>query len=119
MRACDDFLLERRVRFGALFDSYATLLSEKQRGACEMLLEGDLSIVELAEALSMTRQGAHDLLRRSRERLEEIENALGLLDLRERYDALQCAIMEAGAALPPGFAQGLKDAGLLPAGKGE
>ena len=118
MRAYDDFLLERRVRFGALFDAYATLLSEKQRGACEMLLEGDLSVVELGEALGMTRQGAHDLLRRSRDRLEEIEGALGLLDLRERYETLLEMLAEE-KSLPGGFIDKLKDAGLLPAGKGE
>ena len=118
MRACDDFLLERRVRFGALFDAYATLLSEKQRGACEMLLEGDLSVVELGDALGMTRQGAHDLLRRSRDRLEEIEEALGLLDLRERHEALLDAIAEE-KSLSDDFIGKLENAGLLPAGKGE
>lgn len=115
----DDFLLEQRVRFGGLLDAYASLLSERQRVACETLLEGDLSVPELGDALGMTRQGAHDLLRRSRDRLEEIERVLGLLELRERHEGLLAIIAKAESSLPQDFVEGLKDAGLLPAGKGE
>jgi predicted DNA-binding protein YlxM (UPF0122 family) len=84
----DDILLEQRVLFGELFDLYASLLTEKQRLACELMLKGDLSAAELGEELGMTRQGAHDLVRRSRDLLREIEGQLGLLGLRKR-----CAVL--------------------------
>jgi predicted DNA-binding protein YlxM (UPF0122 family) len=84
----DDILLEQRVLFGELFDLYASLLTEKQRLACELTLRGDLSAAELGAELGMTRQGAHDLVRRSRDLLREIEDQLGLLGLRKRCTAL-------------------------------
>lgn len=100
----DDFLLEQRVRFGELYDLYATLLTEKQRSACELLLRGDLSIAELGEELAMTRQGAHDLIRRSREILEEIERNLGLFKIKERHKALAGLIGDNLSSLPPELA---------------
>lgn len=100
----DDLLLEQRVYFGELYDLYASLLTEKQRSACELLLRGDLSIAELGEELAMTRQGAHDLIRRSREILEEIERNLGLFEIKERHQALASLIEDNLSVLPPELA---------------
>lgn len=100
----DDLLLEQRVRFGELFDLYSSLLTEKQRLSCELMLRGDLSIAELGEELGMTRQGAHDLIRRSRELLEEIERNLGLCELKERHKTLIALIEERRLELPPDLA---------------
>ncbi|MDR1514401.1 MAG: DNA-binding protein [Synergistaceae bacterium] len=80
----DNILLEQRVLFGELLDIYASLLTEKQRLACELMLREDLSSAELGSELGMTRQGANDLVHRSRDLLREIERELGLLGLRKR-----------------------------------
>jgi predicted DNA-binding protein YlxM (UPF0122 family) len=53
--------------------------------------------------MGMTRQGAHDLVRRSRDRLEDVERRLGLVKLRKSHDALLSAIREEETALPAGF----------------
>ena len=95
--------LVERVLFGELFDAYADILTEKQREVCELLLGGDLSVAELASELAVSRQGAHDLVRRSRERLDDIENALGLLKLRKRYETLAGLIRDNADALPAEF----------------
>jgi len=95
--------LVERVHFGELFDAYADILTEKQREICELLLGGDLTVAELAIELEVSRQGAHDLVRRSRERLDEIEDALGLLKLRKRYEALVGVIRDNASALPDEF----------------
>ena len=92
--------LVERVRFGELFDAYADILTEKQREVCDLLLGGDLTVAELAAELGVSRQGAHDLVRRSRERLDEIESALGLLELRKHYEELAGLIRDS-ASLPP------------------
>lgn len=97
----DELLLEQRVRFGELFDLYSSLLTEKQRSSCESMLRGDLSIAELAGELGMTRQGAHDLIRRSRELLEEIERNLGLFRIKERLRDLIGLIEDNRSKLPP------------------
>jgi predicted DNA-binding protein YlxM (UPF0122 family) len=96
----DDLLLEQRVRFGELFDLYSLLLTEKQRVACELLLGGDLSIAELGDELGMTRQGAYDLVKRSRDFLDEIERGLGLLSLRVRCGAILDFVSKREAELP-------------------
>lgn len=99
----DDLLLEQRVRFGELFDLYASLLTEKQRVSFGLMLGGDLSIAELGEELGMTRQGAHDLIKRSRECLEGIERNLGLHRLKQSYEAIVGCIKDNESALPRNF----------------
>jgi predicted DNA-binding protein YlxM (UPF0122 family) len=95
--------LVERVHFGELFDAYSNILTEKQREICDLLLGGDLSIAELAEELGVSRQGAHDLVSRSRERLEEIEEELRLLELRKRYETLVELIRDNASELPDEF----------------
>ncbi|MDR3279196.1 MAG: DNA-binding protein [Synergistaceae bacterium] len=98
-----DKVLRDRVHFGDLFDAYSTMLTEKQRALCDLLLGLDLSIAELGEELGMTRQGAFDLLKRSRERLEEIESSLGLLELRGAHESLLELIHDNAPVLPEEF----------------
>jgi predicted DNA-binding protein YlxM (UPF0122 family) len=95
--------LEERVRFGELFDAYSEVLTEKQREVCDLLLGGDLTIAELGHELGLSRQGAHDLVKRSRDRLEEIERALGLLSLRKSHESLLSLIACNERALPDEF----------------
>ncbi len=73
-----------------LFDVYGGVLTDHQREACRLHLDEDWSITELAEHLSCTRSGAHDLVRRALAQLEILEMRLGLaaeLDRRDRIEA--------------------------------
>ena len=72
--------LQQRIRDGLLLDAYSSLLTEKQRLACEMTLLQDLSLSEAAESLGVSRQGVHDLVTRSREHMENCERSLGLIE---------------------------------------
>jgi predicted DNA-binding protein YlxM (UPF0122 family) len=98
-----DTVLFERVRFGELLDAYSDILTEKQRGACAALLGDDLTVTEIGDRMGMTRQGAYDLVKRSRDRLEEIERRLGLVKLKKSHDALLAVIREEETALPAGF----------------
>jgi predicted DNA-binding protein YlxM (UPF0122 family) len=64
------------------------------------MLREDLSVAELGMELGMTRQGAHDLIRRSRDFLRGIEGQLGLLGLRKRCAALTELSRECDPPLP-------------------
>lgn len=75
----EEALLVQRVRDGLLLNVYGTLLTEKQRLVCEMVLLQDLSLAEAAESLGISRQGIHDMVTRSKERMEKTEKCLGLL----------------------------------------
>ena len=97
----DDVLLEQRVRFGEFFDLYSSLLTKRQRVACELLLRGDLSLAELAVELGMTRQGAHDLIKRSRDYMEEMERNLKLREIKWKLESLSSIIIESD--LPRSF----------------
>ncbi len=112
----DELLLEQRIRLGELFDVYGVLLTEKQRKSCELLLQGDLSMVEVGEVLGMTRQGAYDLLRRTRDCLDALEKDLGVRALEKRYRALSEAIRENRAILPDVFVRRVE--GLLASEEG-
>ena len=106
----DDLLLEQRVRFCALFDAYAPILTEKQRATCEMMLRNDLSVSELAFELGVTRQGAHDLVRRTRDHLEKIEAGLGLKRLLDETDAVADVLKMYEDALPRDFLDAIASA---------
>ena len=67
------------MRRSALFDLYGELLTEKQRRCLSMSLLSDYSLSEIGEALGISRQAAHDTLRRSDEAMEAYEARLGLL----------------------------------------
>lgn len=75
-----------------LYDFYAPLLTEKQRGVLELYYEDDLSLGEIAEIYGITRQAVHDILKRAEKILEGYEEKLGLVTrFKEQRDALERA----------------------------
>jgi predicted DNA-binding protein YlxM (UPF0122 family) len=71
---------------------YGGLLTDHQREACRLHLDEDWSITELAEHLSCTRSGAHDLVRRGVAQLQHIEARLGLAAELQRRDAVEAGL---------------------------
>ena len=61
-----------------LLDFYGELLTEKQREAMDLYYNEDLSLAEIAEPLSISRQGVRDSIKRGEKQLLELENTLGL-----------------------------------------
>ena len=61
-----------------LFDFYSELLNDHAKEVFETYLNEDLSLSELSERFDMSRQGASDLIRRTRKSLREFEKKLGL-----------------------------------------
>lgn len=84
--------LERRVRLSRLYDLYGPLLTERQRQVYELHDLEDLSLSEISQELSISRQGVSDQLQRCRERLEELEKLLNL-------DKRLCAVANRTEAL--------------------
>ncbi len=78
--------LERRVYVNALYDIYSPLLTERQRDVYERRYFSDLSLVEIAETLGISRQAVHILVGRTVERLEAIEKDLGFASQIERLE---------------------------------
>ena len=62
----------------ALYDLYGSLLTDKQKNYFEEYYFLDLSIGEIAENYSISRNGVYDQVKRSVLALEDYENKLGL-----------------------------------------
>ncbi len=87
-------MLEQTTEMNMLLDFYAQLLTDKQRYALEMYYSEDLSLAEIAENISISRQGVHDLLRRSAKLLKDYEKKLGLVAKFERRKHIVTEIIE-------------------------
>jgi uncharacterized protein len=73
-------MVEKIIEIGDLFDFYGRLLSEKQRTVTELYYLHDLSLSEIGENLEISRQGAHDTLKRAESNLYGYEDTLGLVE---------------------------------------
>lgn len=80
------------MRSQRLLDVYGALLTAHQREACRLRLEEDWSFAELAEALGVSRAGAHDLVRRALAQLASIEDRLGLAAELARRDDVEAGL---------------------------
>ena len=61
--------MEKNVRMCMLLDIYFSLLTQKQQECMRLYYEEDLSLSEISELLSISRQGVRDCLKKA-------ENAL-------------------------------------------
>ena len=71
--------MERLYELARLYDLYGGLLREKQRECLRLHIAEDFSLAEIGEELGITRQAAHDNIRRAERALMEMEETLGLL----------------------------------------
>ena len=84
-----------------LLDFYGELLTEKQRRACELHWNEDLSLGEIAQQEGLSRQGVWDTLRRAEAALEEYEAKTGLVGrFLERRETIAAIRAELAALLP-------------------
>ncbi len=74
-------MLDKIVQTLLLFDFYGQLLTPKQVEIMNMHYNDDLSLGEISEHLSISRQGVHDSLKRAEHALLEYEEKLGLVKI--------------------------------------
>lgn len=81
-------MIEKIARIALLLDFYGGLLTDKQQLCLDMHYNQDLSLAEIAETFSVSRQAVHDILKRAENLLEEYEMRLGLLQrfMRNQQD---------------------------------
>lgn len=72
--------MEKNLEISLLFDFYGEMLSPTQQEAVSLYYNDDLSLLEVAEILSMTRQGVRDALNRAKKSLYNFEDKLRLCD---------------------------------------
>lgn len=72
--------MSKNLYYSNLLDFYGELLKDKQRETMEYYYNDDLSLSEIAEIFSISKQGVRDLIKRSEVQLENIEKKLQLIN---------------------------------------
>ncbi|MBQ9065428.1 MAG: YlxM family DNA-binding protein [Blautia sp.] len=92
--------MEKIVKQTLLYDFYGELLTIRQRQVYESVVLEDCSLSEVAEELSISRQGVHDMIRRCNQALEDYEQKLHLVErfveLRGKVKKISVLADEAG-----------------------
>ncbi len=78
--------MEDIIKLGKLYDFYGELLTDHQKEIYEDLVYHDLSVSEIAQDHGISRQGAHDLIKRINNILSNYEAKLGLVS---RFDKIK------------------------------
>ena len=78
-----------------LFDYYGDLLTERQKICFDMHYNQDLSLSEIAQELSISRQAVHDTLTRTEQLLKNMEARLQDKKIKISYTKLKfCTLSE-------------------------
>lgn len=70
----------KNLKISLLLDFYGAILTEKQRESLELYYNEDLSLAEIAEIASISRQGVRDNIKRGESILLEMEEMLGFFE---------------------------------------
>lgn len=85
-------MIDELLHTSALFDLYGGLLTDKQQMCLKMHLFDDFSLSEIGDTMGISRQAAHDMIKRSEAALVEYEHKLGFLEKasaqRELFDGI-------------------------------
>ena len=72
--------METKIELAYLYDFYGELLNEHQRQIYEDFVLNDLSLAEIAAEEGISRQGVHDLVKRTSKKLMDYEKKLHLVE---------------------------------------
>lgn len=71
--------LENFVEYGALFEVYGKLLSADRQSIMESYFTFNMTLAEIATEKQISRQAVLDAIKKSCQKLQNFENALGVL----------------------------------------
>ena len=91
-------MFEKNFMVSYLLDFYGNILTEKQKDAIDLYYNEDLSLAEIAEHQSITRQGVRDAIKRGEEILFEMEEKLGHAEKMEEFTDLLEEVYRLAAA---------------------
>ncbi len=91
--------MERFVEQALLYDFYGELLTDNQKNVYEDVILNDYSLSEVAEERGISRQGVHDLIKRTNKSLAEYEEKLHLVEkflhIKEKVNQIQETVEQA------------------------
>ena len=71
-------MFEKNLWVAFLLDFYGDVLTERKRDALDFYYNDDMSLAEIAEEMSISRQGVRDIIKKAEEELFFYEEKLGL-----------------------------------------
>jgi len=86
--------MEERVYLSMLLGVYGSLLTDKQRNIMKLYYDDDLSLSEISELTTTTRQAIYDIIRRCHKTLVNYEENLKLLSKYDKSEKLKKSIKE-------------------------
>ncbi len=98
--------VEQIVEQGILYDFYGPLLTRHQQEIYELVVYQNLSLNEIAEQRSISKQAVSDLVRRATAQMQEYEKRLGLIERFRRIQRLCDALDQASEDLSQDTASG-------------
>lgn len=90
---------EKDLGVGVLLDHYGELLTPRQREVMELYFNEDMSLFEISEHIGVTRQGVHDIVKRSEQFLSDMDKKLGLVDRFQKVESAKHFIEKAVLSL--------------------
>ena len=91
--------MERFVEQALLYDFYGELLTDNQKQVYEDVILNDYSLTEVAEEKGISRQGVHDLIKRTNKLLLEYEEKLHLVEkflhIKEKVHQIHAVVEQA------------------------
>lgn len=91
--------MERFVEQALLYDFYGELLTDNQKNVYEDVILNDYSLSEVAEERGISRQGVHDLIKRTNKSLAEYEEKLHLVEkflhIKEKINQIRATVEQA------------------------
>ena len=86
--------MDKLARQALLYDFYGELLTEHQRNIYEDVVLNDYSLSEVAQDQGISRQGVHDLVKRSTRILTQHYEEKDLNQVMSRIETLSHSILE-------------------------
>lgn len=86
--------MEDVIYFNELYDIYGCLLTEKQKDYFEEYYFNNLSFSEMAENYDVSRNAAFKQLKITKEKLEEFESNLKLLEKKKKLEKIYDSISD-------------------------
>lgn len=93
-----DETMQETIELSILYDFYGELLTDNNKEVFVDYIFNDLSLSEIAEEKGITRQGIHDIIKRSSKKLREHEESLHLVKkfktIEQRVNRIKILIEE-------------------------
>jgi len=78
--------MQKNVKISILCEIYGKLLTEKQYNALYDYYNNDLSLSEIGDNYSISRQGVRDLIKKGEEKLLEYEKAMEIMNKTQQNE---------------------------------